>query len=59
MQMIKKIIIGSTQQLIENVEVSFIVILMNNSRLFKQIIQNIAAIWYTLPVKISLKLKFL
>lgn len=52
MQMTKKSIIGAAQKLVENMKVSLVVILMNNSRLFQQIIQNVTAIWDTLPIEI-------
>lgn len=48
-QMLQQAIVSSAQQLVENVEVSFVCILMHNARLFQQVVQNVAAIRNSLP----------
>jgi hypothetical protein len=48
-QLIQKSIIGAAQKLIEDVEVSLVVVLVDDARLFKQIVQDIAAIRNSLP----------
>jgi hypothetical protein len=48
-QPLQKRIIRATQELIEDVEVSLVVVLVHDTRLLKQIVQDIAAIRNSLP----------
>lgn len=47
--MLQKRIVCATKKLIEDVEVSLVAILMNDSRLLEEIVQDISAVRNTLP----------
>lgn len=48
-QALQKSIVGAFQKLIEDVEVSLVGVLMNDSRLLEQVVQDVPAIRNSLP----------
>lgn len=49
MQLLEQAIVGATQQLVENVEVSLVVVLVHDARLFQKVVQDVAAVRNALP----------